>query len=359
MILEHLLFPGVYFFCKFQKVEKNLIIFADSHHVTMPKSMESLYKALSADASVNIVCCFNDYQKMSALKVLLKSLGFLRLYAKAGTVVICDNFLPVSSCNKRKETKVVQLWHALGSYKKFGYDTDDDIPKYYKGNVFKNYDLVTVSGEKCVKAFESAMAQPKNVVKALGVPRSDLFLNSEYSKTAKEKFYKFYPNVCGKKVVLWCPTFRGTALEPQALNFEPLIRLGKLLGDDYVLVSKLHPHTKNKPENLFTAELISTSDLLFCADIMISDYSSIFFEWLMFDKPLVFFMPDKEEYRKKRGFYFPLETLPATITTNIEELYSALISKDCHQEKRAKFAYKYINACDGNSTQRIIDFIKG
>lgn len=357
MCLEHVLFPVFYFLCKFQKLDKNLIIFADSHHETMPNSMTSLYETLLKNENLKLVCFFDDYQKISALKVLICSLKFIKLYAKAGSVVICDNFLPVSSCQKRKETKVVQLWHACGAYKKFGYDTLDDIPSYYKGNVFKNYDLVTVSGQSCVEPFSTAMKQPKGVVQALGIPRTDIYLNREYGEKCKEIFFDIYPQAIGKTIVLWCPTFRGTALSPEDLDFKPILKLQKLLGENYLLVTKLHHHTKSKPDDLFSAKLISTSDMLFCADIMISDYSSIFLEWLIFDKPMVFFMPDKDDYSLKRGFYFPLETLPAPITTGVAELYNAIIEKDSYQNKRSDFAYKHINKCDGSSTRRIADYI--
>ena len=65
----------------------------------------------------------------------------MKEYAAAGYVYICSYFLPVSSCKKRKETKVIQLWHSGGLLKKMGYDTKDDIPRDYKGDVTANYDL--------------------------------------------------------------------------------------------------------------------------------------------------------------------------------------------------------------------------
>ena len=80
--------------------------------------------------------------------------SFMKGYAAAGYVYICSYFLPVSSCKKREETKVIQLWHSGGLLKKMGYDTGDDIPKYYKGNVTRNYDLVTVSSEVCIPVWE-------------------------------------------------------------------------------------------------------------------------------------------------------------------------------------------------------------
>ena len=86
-----------------------------------------------------------DYQGHSAKTVLKNMLAFMKDYANARCVFICDNFLPVSSCEKRPETTVVQLWHAGGILKKYAYDTPDDIPKYYKGHVYKNYTVTTVS----------------------------------------------------------------------------------------------------------------------------------------------------------------------------------------------------------------------
>ena len=66
--------------------------------------------------------------------------NFMQVYAQAEYVFINSYFLPVSSCRKRKETTVVQLWHSGGLMKKMGYDTTEDIPKYYKGNPTANYD---------------------------------------------------------------------------------------------------------------------------------------------------------------------------------------------------------------------------
>ena len=98
---------------------------------------------------------------------------------------ICDNFLPVSSCEKRAETTVVQLWHSGGLLKKSGYDQPYSVPKYYKGNVFANYDLLTVSAQPCVSVFTSMMRQSEGVVQATGVSRTDMYYNSKFLQNCK------------------------------------------------------------------------------------------------------------------------------------------------------------------------------
>lgn len=105
---------------------------------------------------------FVDYRSLTITKLLSEMLRFMELYSRARCVFICDNFLPVASCRKRKETIVVQLWHAAGALKKFGYDSADDIPGWYPGNVFKNYDLVTVSGKAaCSRSPAPCGCRPK------------------------------------------------------------------------------------------------------------------------------------------------------------------------------------------------------
>ena len=101
------------------------------HNDKIPFSMEQIYNTLVAKGYSPIVMC-KDIAKMSYPQLLKFLKGFMKEYAAAGYVYICSYFLPVSSCKKRKETKVIQLWHSGGLLKKMGYDTKDDIPRDYK-----------------------------------------------------------------------------------------------------------------------------------------------------------------------------------------------------------------------------------
>ena len=165
MIAQHVLFPIYYFICCRKPVTRGFVVFADEHKTACPPSMQRLHDALLLQEGLTVVDDFFDLQAMSAQAGMRRMLAFMKLYAQAEFVILQDNFLPVSSCHKRKGTTVIQLWHGCGAFKRFGYDAKDDIPRFYKGNVYKNYDLVTVSSSYCRPFFTSAMRikNPKTV----------------------------------------------------------------------------------------------------------------------------------------------------------------------------------------------------
>lgn len=276
--------------------------------------------------------------------------SFMRSYAEAEYVILCDYFLPVASCKKREETTVVQLWHGCGILKKYGYSTPDDIPSFYHGNLFCNYDLVTVSGEICREKVAEAMHLPKEKVHALGVSRTDIFWREGYLEFCRKKFFKFHQGAKGKQIVLWAPTFRGKASNPYLVGEAEVYDVVKnQLKEEYYLVFHLHPHIKK--------ERLGIMELLPVADILITDYSSSLFEFFLLEKPVVIFAPDYEEYRKTRGFYIDLKALPVRWSQTKEELLLAMKQPFSQKERLAQRACcrEYLSACDGHATERILD----
>ncbi|MGI6018583.1 MAG: CDP-glycerol glycerophosphotransferase family protein [Marvinbryantia sp.] len=356
MGVQNLFLPVVYRFCKKRHVNKNCIVFADAHHEDMPFSMRCLYQAVKKNG-MHVVMQFSDYGKGSFLDNLKNMLQFMRVYANAGYVVVCDNFLPAASCKKRSETKVIQLWHGCGALKKFGYDTPEDIPSYYKGNVLRNCDCVTVSAPWCVPYFASAMALPQERIMPLGISRTDLYYRPEFLKIVRKRFQNEYPQAAGKKVLLWAPTFRGNAAQARVCGQEAIDRLAQKLGEEWCVIKCLHPHMRKKlPKgNCLTAE-----ELLPVTDLLITDYSSILFDYLIFQKPLVRFVPDYQEYCKNRGFYMDYETLPGAMVESEDDLYAAVVkeAQDYDKEALKKTFEKYMSACDGHATERIMKWLK-
>lgn len=340
-----------------------MVILADAHHSCCPSHLVHIKKSL-LEAHFDVKEHFFDLAECGMLAGMKHMISFMKIYPVAGCVIICDNFLPVASCNKKKATKVIQLWHGSGAFKKFGYDSEDDIPKNYRGYVYKNYNLVTVSGKKCIKCFESAMrftfGQGKDeIVKAFGTSYTDSLFNKEYISLCKDKFRYEHPDAAGKKVVLWAPTFRGNAAQAGkkiGLAGESQVNLLAQNRDIY-LIKSLHPHmTRNSPG-------MSTSELMVCADILITDYSSIFFDYLILDRPIIFYAPDYDKYTKDRGYYLEYSELPGEIVIGDESLYEkvckSLFNEDEEiRDKRKRFYDEYMEACDGFATERVIEYIK-
>ena len=277
MGVQNLMLPVLYRIFRVKPIQKGLIIFADAHHFHVPASMEQLVGEIKHRGNMKVVEFYDDYQQISFFRLLRRMVIFMSYYAKAQYVVICDNFLPAASCKKRKGTTVIQLWHGCGAFKKFGY-----VPSYYKGNVFKNCDIVTVSAPACVPHFQTAMRLPAKAFQSFGVCRTDKYFKEKYNEDCRKLFDMKYPDALGKKIVLWAPTFRGSPADPK-------------------LLIKKYPYDNCT---------LTTDQLLPVADLMITDYSSIFFEYCIYKKPIIFYAPDMEKYGMQRGFYLDYNSLP-------------------------------------------------
>lgn len=385
MFSQNIMLPLWYRVCCCRPVVPGLIVFADAHHDGRPENMELLYQQLKAVTvasqkkdkkktaqPLQIQELYLDYQKNSPAAVLRHMFAFMKLYAQAEYVVICDNFLPVASCKKRKRTKVIQLWHACGAFKKFGYDTTDDIPKNYRGNVFRNIDLVTVSAQKCVKPFASAMKLPEHCVQPLGVSRTDVYFDKNWQEECRSEFYQVYPQAKGKKIVLWAPTFRGNPGSPELIDLD-LKRLQQELGEEWLVLSRVHPHMHEQYKE--TDCSIATERLFPVIDVLIADYSSLIFEYLLFDKPLVMYVPDLKEYQKNRGFYLDFSEIPGfwvkkeeALAMAVDQEFLAYRSEKNYnkvqleenrvlRKRREQFLECYMSGCDGQATERIVGYI--
>lgn len=345
MAFQYMILPCVYQIAKRKKVKPGLILLADSHQEEMPESMVFFSQELEKRGyQVKPIFFRSD-----GLKGIRSMVSFMKYYAEANYVILCDYFLPVASCKKKKETIVVQLWHACGLLKKCGYSTSDDIPSVYHGNLFCNYDLVTVSGEICREKMAEAMRLPKEKVQALGVSRTDLFWQQGYRERCKKKFFALHKEAVGKKIIVWAPTFRGRAFYPYVVGEAEIRSVQEQLKEEYYLLPHLHPHLKKEEQGIM--------ELLPVADILITDYSSVLFEFLLFEKPVILFVPDYEEYKKTRGFYIDLKTLPVRWAQKEEELLSAIRTPYSQTERLAQNTCRdvYLSACDGHATERILD----
>ncbi len=364
LIIQNCILPVACFFAKLKNKERTLYVFADAHNTSLPYSLAQMYNKV-VEEGIEPVCHFYDYTHEGAFKSLIHSIKFMDIYAKAKYVFICDTFMPVSSGRKPKGTKVVQLCHFSGPFKKIGYATTDDIPAFYSKNVFKNYDLVSVSSPLYEPIITDAMRQKEGVVRALGVSRSDIFYNEGWVKNCREEFYKAYPEAKNKKVLLWAPTFRGDASSPAALDNKYILDIKERLGDDWIILIKHHPHDDAvaKSDRYRSNCNIPSEKLLPVVDLLVSDYSTVTLDYLAFNKPFVLYAPDYEKYEKERGFFIDYKAITKNIAFTPEELgraifnaYESWLRGDMSEIEKCKETF--VSACDGNATQRILDYIR-
>lgn len=263
----------------------------------------------------------------------------------------------------RKEQRVIQLWHACGAFKKFGQrGTNMSLPEDRATHA--QYNLVCVSGENLRDIYADAFDVNYNKVKALGVPRTDDYFNKKLINKIKRKIYFHHPSFLRKSIIVYAPTFRDVGCDRS--DFQPELdfdRLSKDLLPNQLLLICPHPVMKNKilPKNYHNIRVMrdfSTNDYMLISDMLITDYSSVIFEYALLKKPIAFFCYDLASY--DRGFYLKYpEDLPGDIYTTQEELTRYLQNTDAHvaTDKLNLFTERYMSACDGHSCERIANLI--
>ena len=367
-------FPKVYSSYCTEPVQENKVLFLEMSFTKLSNSFELIYKALEESGEYDLKCSYVQFNFIRGREFTQRVNEMLKELATAKYVFVDDASLILSSIPLRKETVAINLWHACGAFKKFGRSTAElkfgssaaTLDKYPN---YGNLTHVTVSSPEVIWAYEEAMHLPKGIVKATGVSRTDQFYDKEFVESRKQKLYEIMPEAKGKKVILYAPTFRGhvaTASSPDRIDFE---RFCRELGNEYVIVCKHHPFVKNPPiipEELqhFARDLtkyLSIEDLLCCADICISDYSSLVFEYSLFEKPMIFYAYDYDNYCDWRGFYYDYsEFTPGPVVQTEDELLNSIKNIDTQFDKQKviDFKEKFMGSCDGHATERIIALMK-
>ncbi len=372
------LYPKIYKKYSSLPVDENKVVFVEIRLPKITNSYKVLYDELYTNYNYDIHCHFlrNTFTTRTDYRNRCKA--FIKDIATAKYVFMDEATNINGLIQMRPETVVTQLWHGCGAFKKFGFSTADaifgatrEMMEKYPFN--RNYTHVTVSSPEVIWAYEEAMnySHESGVVKALGSSRTDVFYDKKFIEASYERLYELVPQAKGKKVILYAPTFRGrvaNAKTPRVLNFE---LMQYVLGDEYVLITKHHPLVRKLPKiNEEQAEFVtdmtrdglSIEELLCVSDICVSDYSSLIFEYSIFEKPMIFLAPDLDEFFDWRGFYYNYDELtPGPVISNTTQLvnYISNIDNEFDKTEVAAFRKKFMASCDGHATERIMKTAMG
>ncbi len=213
--------------------------------------------------------------------------------------------------------------------------------------------------------FKSAFKYDGKILE-YGYPRNDVFFKEDkkLQNHLKEKY-----SVNNKKVILFAPTFRDDGIKKankylQDLNLD-YDRLYKELKDEYIFIIKLHPLSLigDKLEQYddlikFSNVKEDISDVMQITDILITDYSSVMFDFLITNKKTIIYSWDYESYSKNRGFYLDFEKeVPGEICNNFEELLKEIKDQNIKYDIKA-YQNKYSNKEDGMASKRVVDYLK-
>lgn len=355
-----------------KKIKPDTVLFLSERKVEKGGNLSLVFEALKKKNKLTIKSFFvtKTVDKLS-FKELRELSG---LIAEAKLIILEDFYPQLHALELNEKTKVIQLWHACGAFKTFGFSRlhKPGGPEEESRN-HRNYDRVFVSGEKMIPYYSEAFAIPEKKVLPLGIPRTDIFFDEEYKKKVQMEFFQKFPLLQNKKIILFAPTFRGLgnkdAFYPsEAFSVEEFM---KEMEEDVILIIKQHPFVKNSilissdyKDRVFdfSALPITINDLFFITNLLVTDYSSSIFEAALLDLPMLFYVFDEEAYKKERDFYGDFDSfIPGNKAKTMKELI-ALVKNVLEGQGESyydltSFKETYLSALDGSSTERIVDYI--
>lgn len=274
-------------------------------------------------------------------------------------------------------TTVLQTWHGT-PWKRLGLDIEHvTMPGVTKEEYHaefladtKKWDYLIAPNAYSLNIFRSAFDMDTMQMLPTGYPRNDVLVNATKKDYADFKMKLNLPR--HKKVVLYAPTWRDDDNRGQGqyeMNLALDIKQFKeRFGDEAVLLIRSHYFIKhadiNEDEGIIdVSNYQDISDLYLASDVLITDYSSAFFDYALLKKPMIFFAYDKETYcDETRGFYFDYETVPGPIVQTNNELMDVLEEALHHpkvDEKYQAFAKQYLAWEDGRASQHVFEMLFG
>ena len=329
---------------------KENIVFLSSKNSENYNNIPRLYSFFK---NKGLKCILLDYNTSNIFKL------FVIVRAK---IVFIDqtnrllSYLPIS-----KDQIIFQLWHGGGEYKAVGFDA---IRKGFHlkyeikriNRLHSVYDYVLCSDDKLIARYSSMFKIPENRVLSFGAPRLDAFFTLNIGST-RARFLLENNLDKNTKIVLYCPTFRRNIID-MYISDSMLTYLESMISNIKFYV-RLHPTLRYKnlyPNSRYINTNFSYSEILSVTDILITDYSSILFDYSFFRRPIILYIPDIDSYNDEERLLYnsPKKLVRENmVATDTDSLYKAIINPE-----NSDIWDKYMSANQGNSSEKIYFFVK-
>ncbi|MFV0556613.1 MAG: CDP-glycerol glycerophosphotransferase family protein [Lactovum sp.] len=366
------------FFVLFTKVDSKIIIFSSFTGRNISDNPRALFEEMKEDKN------FSGYRFIWAMKtetevdggevVRYNSLKHYYLLAKAKYWIFNAKMPPYYY--KRKEQVYLQTWHGT-PLKHLAHDIKDTGIGYYRSQISykkmtksydndsRHWDFLVTANSFSSEAFSSAFKFPKEKMLETGYPRVDRLINTTQEEAIELK--KRYHLPLDKKVILYAPTWRDNSFKKSGYTFDLKVdfKLWKdKLAEDYIvlfkphyLISSSYHHLEYLEDFVYLMEAkADINDAYLMSDVLVTDYSSVFFDFACLNRPIYFYMYDIEEYGQElRGFYLNIpKDLPQDISKTEDELLNQILSKSFDFERLKEFNYRFNLWNDGNASKKII-----
>lgn len=318
---------------------------------------------------MNIRVLYNYYLDNKVECLLIDSLNPLKkifFLSKSKIIFVDQADYVISNIKLHYSVKLVQLWHAGGAYKAFGFDakrnyisSDKEIKRIRR--IHGNYSYVIISDKRLEDILSNAYGVKKSNVLSLGLVRTDLYYNLDLGKERRNKIKKLLNIPLDSMVIGYAPTFRDfRSKRSHSIDYvnDVLYATSRAFKKSITLYKK-HPSVGDYCEKIndliILDKKVSNIDFYLVVDILISDYSSIIFDFAFFKKPIILYLPDFDDYiNNNRKLYFnPNEIVKdEMVVYNKNELILALKNPIISENIWGNF----MRDCDGYVCKKIFNY---
>ena len=369
------------------KVDEKMIffeVFNGRNYACSPKAIYEYMIKEERFKDYKFVWAFKDIDKYkfdkNTIVVKSNSKDYFK-YLASSKYWIVNSLIDVSIVKKKNQI-YLQCWHGT-PLKKLRYDievkgsvlnTINEIRKRNDLDAIK-FDYFISPSKFCTEKFTSAFNLKKlgkeNIIIEKGYPRNDFLF--KYQEKDVNKVKKILKLPKDKKIILYAPTFRDNQHTSGVgytynlgIDFD---KMQKELSKDYIILFRTHYFISNsfdfsKYKNFIydVSNYDDINELYIISDLLITDYSSVFFDFSNLKRPMLFYMYDLDEYKNNlRDFYFDLDILPGPIVKQEDDLIKEIKNIDnydvTYHDKYIKFNKKFNYLDDGNATKRVVEVI--
>lgn len=374
--IGYYVFAFVYYICSLFPVNDKRVLCIMTHDDGEDSNVSLVVREMKRLGSDHVFRYItkSETEKVKSLKGVSKLLSFFFIkpyhMAKSKAILMDNIFLPMAYLRVRRNVKVIQLWHGTGTIKRFGQDVNSGKLKALERRANSNITHLIVNNDKMVKLYAGVFGIDIDKVYPVGLPKTDDILYRRWRidkgniNSDKMLIYGKYQLPVDKKLILYAPTFRDINLgSDTALKY--VEELAQKLPDNYILGVRLHPFVSPMVRRLHVENVCDFSDerslslLIMASDLLVTDYSSIIFEYCITEKPMIFFAYDLDDFESHgRGFYYDyLSFVPGPVARDSEELINIIRDGDFSIDLIRAFNADNFPNLDGRATGRVIELI--
>ena len=333
-----------------------------------PKYLTEYIKANHERYKWEIVWAFNEpkrYENLTGVKCV-KTMSLRYFYALYTAKVIVTNYRMTEQFSKRAGQYYIQTWHSSLRLKQIEKDAEQTLTPAYRRMAIadsRQCDLLLSGCQYSTHIFSRAFWYTGKIL-ACGTPRNDYLIAKD---TKKQECIKAQIGIVrGQRVVLYAPTFRkGHDLSMYDLDYSMLQKvLSEAWGGVWTILVRLHPHLNSDDLKIVWSDtLIDASkwddiqELLSIADVLVSDYSSLMFDFSITTRPCFLYIPDLEQYiAEDRGLYFDINQLPFEAAKTHDALYQSIKTFNAkrYKEKIDRFNQQIGSYERGKACQKVV-----